>query len=93
MKLPADTMTTTTAAPTLTLDWAQDTKCLQPSEYWKWSWAPSPDPHTVLGGPSQTTECLPSGWGPSETYAATACPARYTSACAGEDGAVTCCPT
>lgn len=49
----------------------------------------------MLGGPFQTTECLPSSWGSDITYTGTQCPPRYTEACRvqASGGAVTCCPT
>ncbi|KAK7955854.1 uncharacterized protein PG986_005076 [Apiospora aurea] len=87
---------TTTAAPTLSSYWLRpsDPACLQSSDYWIWSWAPSSDARTVLGGPSQTSSCLPLGWDSTRTYAGTACPPQYTPGCPDTgDGVVTCCPT
>lgn len=48
----------------------------------------------VLGGPSQTTECLPTSWASEVVYSGVQCPQKYTSACQGTDShsEVTCCP-
>ena len=88
----------TTAAPTLPSDWRpSQTGCMKPGDFWIWDWGAgwnhSP---TVLGGPAQTTECLPPGWDPYATFAASQCPPDYTSASCGSsaaNNAVTCCPT
>ncbi|KAK8052452.1 hypothetical protein PG993_003837 [Apiospora rasikravindrae] len=86
----------TTAAATLSSFWVRpsDPACLRTTGYWIWSWAPSSDARTVLGGPSQTSSCLPLGWDSARTYAGTACPPQYTPGCPETgDGVVTCCPT
>lgn len=87
----ADSSSTITLAATWT---PTGSGCLQNNDYWIWNWSPPHDAKTVAGGPSQTTDCLPPGWGPTVTYAATACPRAYTTARvgAGANPVVTCCP-
>ncbi|CAJ2506215.1 Uu.00g003450.m01.CDS01 [Anthostomella pinea] len=69
--------------------------CYRADDFWIWEYnSKALDARTVLRGPTQTSDCLPSTWDASVTYAGTACPADYTSACQDADsGAVTCCPT
>ncbi|KAI1180132.1 hypothetical protein F4777DRAFT_362849 [Nemania sp. FL0916] len=81
--------------PTLDLNWAPTVDgCLGSTDYWIWSYnLANQDARTVLGGPSQTTDCF-STWGPNITFAATGCPSHYTPACTDTKfGAVTCCPS
>ncbi|KAI0171671.1 hypothetical protein GGR52DRAFT_432849 [Hypoxylon sp. FL1284] len=90
------TSSTPTPTPTLPADFTPDKQgCLRVNDYWIWDFEVDGDARTVLGGPSQINDCFPSTWGPTVTYAGTACPPRYTSACRGSDSAaaVTCCPT
>ncbi|KAI4868237.1 hypothetical protein F4820DRAFT_154509 [Hypoxylon rubiginosum] len=84
------------ATPTLPADWTPDKQgCLRTNDYWIWDYEVAADRRTVLGGPSQTSDCFPSTWDPTLTYGGTQCPPQYTSACQGTDSAaaVTCCPT
>ncbi|XXG98026.1 hypothetical protein Hte_004343 [Hypoxylon texense] len=84
------------ATPTLPADWTPDKQgCLRTNDYWIWDYEVAADARTVLGGPSQTSDCFPSTWDATGTYAGTQCPPQYTSACQGTDSAaaVTCCPT
>ncbi|KAI1770580.1 hypothetical protein F4818DRAFT_446196 [Hypoxylon cercidicola] len=84
------------ATPTLPADWTPDKQgCLRTNDYWIWDYEVVGDARTVLGGPSQTSDCFPSTWDATVTYAGTQCPPQYTSACQGTDSAaaVTCCPT
>lgn len=89
----------TTTAPTLAGDWVPDNQaiCLKTDDVWHWDWGIAEDMRTVVGGPSQTTQCLPSGWDSAMTYEGTKCPPRYTKACAADENqdwsAVVCCPT
>ncbi|KAI1453135.1 hypothetical protein F4805DRAFT_444820 [Annulohypoxylon moriforme] len=83
------------ATPTLVNSWTPtQSGCLRTSDYWIWDYQVDMDQRTVLGGPSQIQNCLPSSWDGTATYAGTGCPAQYTSACRGTDSAaaVTCCP-
>jgi hypothetical protein len=85
----------TTGAPTLPGDWEPTSRgCLRSDDYWIWLYnAAARDARTVLGGPSQTTDCFASSWNPTITYTGSGCPPHYTSACQNtEFGAVTCCP-
>ncbi|KAK8101505.1 hypothetical protein PG999_011879 [Apiospora kogelbergensis] len=89
---------TTTAAPSLLGDWTPGRPgCLQQKDWWIWSYdGANRDARTVLGGPSQTTDCFPTAGAPTGTYAGTQCPPNYSAACTNklsENGAVTCCPT
>ncbi|KAF2972090.1 hypothetical protein GQX73_g1433 [Xylaria multiplex] len=86
----------TTPSPTLPADWIPTSSgCLRTDDYWRWEYdAEAFDARTVLGGPSQTTNCFASTWNPTITYAGSGCPPQYTSACQNANfGAVTCCPT
>ncbi|KAI2472711.1 hypothetical protein F4781DRAFT_382674 [Annulohypoxylon bovei var. microspora] len=87
----------TTSTPTLTLvdSWTPtQSGCLRTDDYWIWDYQTAFDQRTVLGGPAQITNCLPSSWGGNVTYVGTGCPPMYTSACQGTNSAavVTCCP-
>ncbi|KAI1819586.1 hypothetical protein F4861DRAFT_126260 [Xylaria intraflava] len=88
------TTPSTTPAPTIPPNWAppSSASCLVSTNYWIWDYGSESDERSVLGGPSQTTKCLPEGWGSTVAYAATACPSYYTTACGKPDGVVTCCP-
>ncbi|KAI0603268.1 hypothetical protein F4775DRAFT_598372 [Biscogniauxia sp. FL1348] len=82
--------------PTLPVSWTPtQAGCLRTSDYWIWEYnLKVSDARTVLGGPSQISQCFPTTWDASLTYAGTGCPAQYTSACQDSDaGVVTCCPT
>ncbi|KAI6088724.1 hypothetical protein F4821DRAFT_232843 [Hypoxylon rubiginosum] len=84
------------ATPTLPANWTPDKQgCLRTNDYWIWDYEIPNDARTVLGGPSQTSDCFPSTWDATLTYAGSQCPPQYTSACQGTDSAsaVTCCPT
>ncbi|KAI0542311.1 hypothetical protein GGR58DRAFT_453484 [Xylaria digitata] len=90
------TTPSTTPSPTLPADWIPTSAgCLRTDDYWVWEYdAEAFDARTVLGGPSQTTNCFASTWNPTVTYAGSGCPPQYTSACQNTNfGAVTCCPT
>ncbi|KAI1205263.1 uncharacterized protein F4807DRAFT_444058 [Annulohypoxylon truncatum] len=83
------------ATTTLVNSWTPTLSgCLRTSDYWIWDYEVDMDQRTVLGGPSQIQNCLPSSWGGTVTYSGTGCPPEYTSACQGTDSAsaVTCCP-
>ncbi|KAI0010314.1 hypothetical protein F4779DRAFT_316659 [Xylariaceae sp. FL0662B] len=84
------------ATPTLPAQWTPTQQgCLRSTDYWIWEYnAKAQDARTVLGGPTQTSACLPPTWDATGTYAGTACPTSYTSACQGPgpQEAVTCCP-
>ncbi|TRX90787.1 hypothetical protein FHL15_008366 [Xylaria flabelliformis] len=85
-----------TASPTLPADWVPTSAgCLRTDDYWIWDFdAGNKDARTVIGGPSQTTNCFASTWNPTITYAGSGCPPQYTSACQnGNFNAVTCCPS
>lgn len=85
-----------TASPTLRTDWGQTVAgCLRTDDYWIWDYdGAKRDARTVLGGPSQTTNCFASSWDPTVTFAGSGCPPQYTSACHNtKSGAVTCCPS
>ncbi|KAI0969434.1 hypothetical protein F4678DRAFT_481385 [Xylaria arbuscula] len=83
-----------TPSPTLQTDWTPTSSgCLRTSDLWIWDFDNTrSDARTVVGGPSQTTDCFASTWNPTVTYAGAGCPSHYTSACSSS-GAVTCCPT
>lgn len=89
----------TTAAPILRGDWVPNNQaiCLRTDDVWQWDYGIPEDMRTVVGAPSQTTECLPGGWGSDVTYEGTKCPPRYTKACQATENslrlAVVCCPT
>ncbi|KAE8152245.1 hypothetical protein BDV25DRAFT_138060 [Aspergillus avenaceus] len=88
-----------TITPTATLDpkWTPSVYgCRQQGDFWIWDFRAQNDQRTVLGGPSQTTNCFPSTWNPTSAYAATECPAGFTSACQSSGAEVSttiCCPT
>ncbi|KAJ2989454.1 hypothetical protein NUW58_g3457 [Xylaria curta] len=86
-----------TASPTLSENWEPtSSRCLRTEDYWIWFYDPDKaDARTVLGGPSQTTDCFSSSFNPTITHAGSACPPQYTAACpvTNSDAAVTCCPT
>ncbi|KAI2622428.1 hypothetical protein GGR54DRAFT_598499 [Hypoxylon sp. NC1633] len=84
------------STPTLPAGWTPtQAGCLKTNDFWIWDNEELGDARTVLGGPSQTSNCLPSAWDATLTYDGTACPLHYTSACMGADSAsaITCCPT
>lgn len=85
---------TTTLSPTLPVNWVPTASgCLREDDLWVWQFSDIQlDARTVLGGPSQTTACFASEWTATETFAGSGCPVRYTPACTGDSGAVTCCP-
>lgn len=87
---------TTTQAPTLPADWvpAIQANCIRTSDLWQWDWGVTSDRRLVMGGPTQTTECLPAEWNSAMTYIGSRCPPRYTEACRAstDAGAITCCP-
>ncbi|KAI1819289.1 hypothetical protein F4861DRAFT_534564 [Xylaria intraflava] len=86
-------MPTSIQSPSLPPDWAPNTaSCLFSTDYWIWDYGSAGDAPTVLGGPSQTTACLPTGWGADVLYSGTACPSLYTPGCPESNGVVTCCP-
>ncbi|RYP80912.1 hypothetical protein DL770_006070 [Monosporascus sp. CRB-9-2] len=88
--------TATTSSPTHTLpgSWTPTAPgCLRSTDFWIWRYdtdVRSSDMRTVLGGPTQTADCLAPTWQSDVVYAGTQCPPNYTQAC-GEE-AVTCCP-
>lgn len=88
---------TTTSSVTLRGDWVPNNQanCLKTDDVWQWDYGIPEDRRTVVGGPSQTTECLPRYWSRSMTYEGTQCPPRYTEACQATEAslAVVCCPT
>ncbi|KAI1819587.1 hypothetical protein F4861DRAFT_126308 [Xylaria intraflava] len=94
------TTPSTTPAPTLPPNWTPEAtaSCLRNTDYWIWDYDDGGngvgfDARTVIGGPSQTTQCLPESWDADVTYAGTACPSYYSPACPTKGGgAVTCCP-
>lgn len=86
----------TTPAPTLPAGWTPTVSgCLRTDDFWIWNYGGVDDQRTVLGGPSQTTNCFPSTWNPASPYTGWTCPRDYTIACQGTDSisAITCCPT
>ncbi|KAI0481584.1 hypothetical protein F4859DRAFT_425553 [Xylaria cf. heliscus] len=90
------TTPSSTASPTLPADWTPTVSgCLRADDYWIWGFdSGNNDARTVIGGPSQTTNCFASSWNPTITYAGSGCPPQYTSACQNTNfGAVTCCPS
>lgn len=89
-------MTTVKSNPTLPPSWSPTVAgCLSTSDFWQWDYGSKEDARTVLGGPSQTTNCLPTSWASDVIYSGSECPLYYTSACQGNDSfsAVTCCPS
>ncbi|KAI5859999.1 hypothetical protein GGS23DRAFT_258029 [Durotheca rogersii] len=95
-RLEFDSTARAMATPTISAGWAPpDQACLRINDYWIWDYQAPRDARTVLGGPSQITDCLPTPWASAVTYEATGCPPQYTSACRGPDfnAPVTCCPT
>lgn len=69
--------------------------CLSPSDFWIWDYhTDSLDNRTVLGGPSQTSNCFPPTWVSTGEYIGTQCPLQYTATCQATDPLelVTCCP-
>lgn len=88
---------TTTATPSLPGDWVPSVQanCLKTSDTWLWDYGPADNRWTVVGGPYQTTQCLPTSWNSAMTYTGTRCPPRYSEPCPNHpDGdPVTCCPT
>ncbi|KAB8067417.1 hypothetical protein BDV29DRAFT_200290 [Aspergillus leporis] len=89
--------TTKTRNPTLSPEWTPSAYgCRGKDDFWIWDFHDARDQRTVLGGPSQTTNCFPSTWNPSGMYDGTKCPRGFTSACqaSGSPSSVTtCCPT
>lgn len=88
-------METITATPTLPTSWQPtDSACVSSSDYWLWDYGSDSDRWVVLGGPLQTTECLPTLWASNVVYSGVQCPQKYSSACQGTDShsQVTCCP-
>lgn len=87
---------TTTQAPVLPGDWVPSVQanCIRTTDFWQWDYGVQSDRRHVLGGPTQTTECLPSEWNSAMTYVGSQCPPRYTEACRASTGAgaITCCP-
>jgi hypothetical protein len=84
-----------TTTPTIPHNWTPTSSgCLKTSDYWIWNYESTPDARSVLGGPSQTINCLPPGFEPSGVYIGSGCPTHYTAACAATGTAeiVTCCP-
>lgn len=88
---------TSSTTPTLPGSWTPTQQsCLRTGDIWLWDYGSAKDNRTVLGGPSQASDCFPSAtWDATETFFGSECPSRYTSACQGLDSAqvVTCCPT
>lgn len=83
----------TTEAPTLPGDWEPTVSgCQRTADFWVWFYSAPLDERTVLGGPSQITDCLAPTWSPELTYAGSQCPPNYTPVCEA-DAVVTCCPT
>lgn len=88
-------METITSPPTLPATWQPTaSSCISSSDYWAWDYGSDSDRWVVLGGPSQTTDCLPTSWASDVVYSGEHCPQKYTSACQGTDSssAITCCP-
>lgn len=87
---------TTTQAPVLPADWLPLTQanCIRTDDFWQWDYGVSNDRRLVVGGPTQTTECLPTEWNSAMTYIGSQCPPRYTEACRASTSAsaITCCP-
>lgn len=90
-------MSTITPNPTLDPEWTPSAYgCRGKGDFWIWDFHADNDRRTVLGGPSQTTNCFPSTWNPASAYGGTKCPAGFTSACRSSGPAVPttiCCPT
>ncbi|KAE8349773.1 hypothetical protein BDV28DRAFT_160206 [Aspergillus coremiiformis] len=89
-------MSTITQKPTLNPAWTPSVYgCRAKGDFWIWDFHADDDRRTVLGGPSQTTNCFPSTWNPTAAYDGTRCPVGYSSACTS--GRVitktVCCPT
>ena len=88
----ATSTTAATPVQTLPADWTPTAPgCRRTGDYWVWLYSEGKDERTVLGGPSQITDCLAPTWAPELTYAGSQCPPGFTPACDVE--AVTCCPT
>lgn len=87
----------TTQAPVLSGDWVPSIQanCMRTDDFWVWDYGVPSDRRLVVGGPTQTTECLPTQWNSAITYTGSQCPPRYTEACRESTGAgaITCCPT
>jgi len=85
-----------TKTPTLPPDWVPtQADCLSPSDIWIWDYRTDENHNrTVLGGPSQTSNCFPPTWVSTGEYIGTQCPPQYTAACRATDSIelVTCCP-
>jgi hypothetical protein len=46
--------------------------CLEPTNFWIWDYHNGPvDNRTVLGGPSQTSDCFPPSWAATGLYSGT----------------------
>ncbi|ORY60260.1 uncharacterized protein BCR38DRAFT_488440 [Pseudomassariella vexata] len=88
-------MASLVTTPTLASSWSIQSGCTRTNDYWIWEYdAKAQDARTVLGGPTQTTACLPPSWTEvNGAFIGSECPSEYTSACQDSDGAVTCCPT
>lgn len=89
-------MTTIPATPTLPASWQPTAAgCLSTGDFWKWDYGSDQDARVVLGGPSQTTNCLPTAWASDVVYSGSECPLYYTPACTRNESlnAVTCCPS
>ncbi|KAI1156025.1 hypothetical protein F4825DRAFT_363314 [Nemania diffusa] len=84
-----------TPSPTLFTSWSQTVAgCLRTDDYWIWEYDDAKrDARTVLGGPSQTTNCFEPTWNPTITFVGSGCPPQYTSACQNTNLVVTCCPS
>jgi hypothetical protein len=83
-----------TGTPTIPSDWTPSSSgCLQTSDYWIWDYHNTQDERSVLGGPSQTTACLPPGFESTGLYLGSQCPSHYTTACQPTSSTLTCCPT
>lgn len=90
-------MSLTTPALTLTPSWtATVSSCTKSDDWWVWNYddVDGNDAWVVIGGPSQVTDCYPSGYGASATYAGSQCPSGFTQVSATVlDPDVVCCPT
>lgn len=96
---------TITTPPTLPTDWdpPPQSSCLQKGDIWQWDWDDALERPLVLGGPPQTTACLPPIWNATGVYRGRGCPPHYSVASAAttsggtpaatDSGVVTCCPT
>ncbi|KAF7589406.1 hypothetical protein BBP40_004310 [Aspergillus hancockii] len=89
--------TTNSPSPTLPPEWTPTAYgCRAKDDFWIWDFRDDKDRRTVLGGPSQTTNCFPSTWNGGGVYDGEKCPQGFTSACQGDgslDSVTTCCPT